>query len=146
MAFTALPPGKRGGSKPVTNEVYVGVFAGAGKTLHTSISIPRAVYREAGLPDYPGATFDILIGEGADRGSVALIAGSRFRAQKVGSSDTPHRMTVGSALLSGASMKSTAVRYEAGRKQLIVHMPAGFVWRDTTSDETARPARELVAA
>lgn len=129
MAFKALPEGRRGLGKSPTNTLMVGSFKNTGNTFHTSFSIPRALLREAGLPDYPGAKFDILIGEGADRGSVAIIAGPRFSATKVGTGVNINRVAVGSSLLSGAVMKSTPAEYEVGDKQLIIHMPPGFVWR-----------------
>lgn len=140
MAFVALPEVKRGASR--RNEVSVATFKNAGNTCTTTISIPRALYREAGLPDFPGATFDIMVGSGPDRGSVAVIAGPRFKARKVGGGPDCHRLILATSLLSGAARSSTAVEFEVGRKQIIVHFPADFEWRDVAQTAAVEAERE----
>lgn len=143
MAFKALPKPSRHFGRTGSNDITVGVFKPNNNTV---FSLPRAVLREAGLSDIPGSTFDLLVGEGDDAGTIAIIAGPRFRAVKVGSGDAPVRVTIGTTMLAASPISSCACKYEIGRKQIIVTLPAGFTFRKFTEKEAAGHAERATPA
>ena len=111
----------------------------------TQIAIPRATLREAGLPDLPGARFDVLIGEGADEGFVAIRKGTSYRAYKVGTSETPTSVCIRTSGIGKARFLSKAVRsvtFEDG--MLVLRAPDGFPFSAPLAD-TVAPSRQAVS-
>jgi hypothetical protein len=131
MAFRALPSRNSGGRRPPLSTPVIAIYKN-----QTQVSLPRALLREAGLSDLPGAKVDVLIGEGSDAGHIAIIEGPRFTLAKVGSAAVPHTLVCRFALGAG-KYKSRPVAFEVGRKQLILTLPADFPLRsDAASTET----------
>lgn len=124
MAFQALPETMWSRGKEPTNIPSIAIHY----ATQASVSIPRTLLREAGLPDIPGAKFDVLVGSGSDAGSIAIIAGSRFTASAQGPSSKPNRLIVRFAGLHqrGVRYSATKVAFEVGRKQLILGVPTDF--------------------
>lgn len=93
----------------------------------TQIAIPRAILRDAGLPDIPGTRFDVLIGEGADEGFVAVRKGATYKASRVGAGDNPTSVCIRVAGLGKARFAAKPVQSvfaEGGL--LILRAPDGF--------------------
>lgn len=97
----------------------------------TQIAIPRATLRDAGLPDFPGARFDILIGEGADEGFIAVRKGTTYKAMKVGNGDSPTSICLRVSGVGKSRFAAKPVRsVEADSGLLIVRAPDGFPFKD----------------
>ena len=124
MAFKPLPQSQPHRRAPLTVPTLA-----VRKNNQSSLCIPRALLRDAGLPDIPGARFDVLVGEGSDAGSIAIIAGSRYAGISTSGTATPTTLQISFSGLvppNTGKVSATKCRYEAGRKQLIVHVPPGY--------------------
>lgn len=125
MAFRKHTPAGIGrGREPLTTPT-VSVF----KTGQTSFNIPRSILRDAGLPDFPGARFDVLVGEGEDAGRIAIQKGAAVKAGKVGNSDTPTSITIRVSQLGKSPLPAEVVAgVAAADGSLVLTLPASFPW------------------
>lgn len=93
----------------------------------TQIALPRATLRDAGLPDLPGARFDVLIGEGTDEGFIAIRKGTNYKAHKVGNSETPTSVCIRTVGVGKARFPAKPVRsVTAENGMLVLQAPDGF--------------------
>lgn len=149
MAFQALPKTVRGFRGPAPSNIpTIAIF----DDYQTKMSVPRGLLREAGLPDIPGAKFDVLVGTGPDAGTIALIAGSSSTGTKLGTSANPTRLAIRISNLhqKGRRFKSQPMTFEIGRRQIIFALPFDFpqapVVEAEKPDLIGRPSLSLGAA
>lgn len=124
MAFKALPKFQPGRS--CSDDVTVAVHV-KGATAQAAISIPAHVLREAGLDGEIGKHIHLLVGDGSDFGSVALVPGDGLAMTVLGKS-TQRVVIRSSRICDPIKYEARVCEYEAGRIQLIIHFPADFPW------------------
>jgi hypothetical protein len=135
------PRGGFGTGRETLSIPTVAVFRG-GK--QTQLSIPRAMLREAGLPDFPGARFDLFVGEGEDAGRIAIVKGTSLKAGKVGNGDTPTSVCIRTSSIGKAMFSARPViGVTADGGELVLTLPADFPWTapETTAQNHPRAAR-----
>jgi hypothetical protein len=108
------------------SEPTVAVYVKNGQP-QTTVLVPREMLRQAGLSDLPGSQIDILVGEGADAGCIAIIEGPRYTLRG-NNPNNPKSLVTRSGLLGKAEFKSRAVKAQVGRKQIVLTLPADFPW------------------
>ena len=126
MPFTPLPQAKRGGHRLKHNDVTVIVGKPPNGSAVTTIMFPRSVLRAAGLPDYPGAKIEVLVGSGDDFGSLCIRAGGERQLRPYGNGET--RVQVSFSGIAATKLGTTRCSSDAGNKALVVNLPAAFPW------------------
>lgn len=127
-----LPQRAANGRAPLTTPT-MSVFT----DRSTQIAIPRQVLRDAGLPDFPGARFDLLIGEGADEGCVAIRKGTTHKSVKVGNGDNLTSIRLRVSGIGKARFSAKAVRSVLAENGLLMmRAPDGFPFKETVATET----------
>lgn len=127
-----LPQRAANGRAPLTTPT-MSVFT----DRSTQIAIPRQVLRDAGLPDFPGARFDLLIGEGADEGCVAIRKGTTYKSVKVGNGDNPTSICLRVSGLGRSRFAAEPVQsVMADNGILMMRAPDGFPFKDAFATET----------
>jgi hypothetical protein len=129
MAFRAIPASKVPAKFKSHDDVSVKAIR-SGKYITLQLSLPRLLLTASQLPDYPGATVGLMIGEGEDEGSIALIPGSDLTLRAVGATKNCRRVmltTTRSGLKAPFALRRCAP--DTGRRQIIIHLdnykPAG---------------------
>jgi hypothetical protein len=128
MAFRALPVHEPKGRGPLTVPT-IAVHGGNQNVL----CIPRELLRASGLTDIPGGSLDVLVGEGDDAGKIALIDGPRYRLITTSNTKAPKTLRISPQLGEGR-FQAKPCEFEAGRRQLIITLPAGFPLRSHSTE------------
>lgn len=135
MTFRVHTPKKGGfGRAPLTLPT-MSVF----KDGSTQLAIPRAVLRDAGLPDLPGTRFDVLLGEGEDAGYIAVTKGTTYRAYKVGNGENPTAVCIRTKGIGKARFSAKPVRLATAENgMLVMRAPDGFPFAAPSFDAAAQ--------